>query len=107
VVLEELLGDFRQSYDVMTRRARLLERCGRIDQAVAEIRAHPEAGTWYAHDDLARFLVDAGRPDEAIAVLETSDETRSASAFLLAELLVRQGRPDEALTVLSDHAASR
>ncbi|MCX5177489.1 hypothetical protein [Streptomyces virginiae] len=52
-------------------RGPLMAACGRLDDAVAETMAHPEGGGPYALEWLARLLAEAGRPEEAVALLDT------------------------------------
>ncbi|MEV0395589.1 tetratricopeptide repeat protein [Polymorphospora rubra] len=77
----------------------LLAYCGRFDQAIVELRNHREADTWYMVGYLADVLADAGRLDEAVAVLSSSDH-HVVHATALATLLIRQGRVAEAVEIL-------
>ncbi|GAA1530212.1 hypothetical protein GCM10009827_054580 [Dactylosporangium maewongense] len=72
-----------------------LVECGRYEQAIAELRADPEAGSGYARERLAALLTDHGPPDEAIAML--SPATERWSRMLLAKALIRAGRAEEAI----------
>ncbi|MFE5719064.1 tetratricopeptide repeat protein [Streptomyces erythrochromogenes] len=87
----------REEWEVFRLRAHLLAGCGRLDEAVEGIRAHLEGAAPYAAEELARLLAGAGRPEEAVAVLdpELPDHGRA-----LAELLLDLGRIDEAVAVL-------
>ncbi|MGW9133456.1 tetratricopeptide repeat protein [Streptomyces sp. NPDC055681] len=78
--------------------ATLLARHGRE----AELRAClAEDGAEYALAELARFLEERGRTEEAVALLKQySSEGNPHAAFELAELLARHGRHDEAIEVL-------
>ncbi|MFH8383368.1 tetratricopeptide repeat protein [Kitasatospora sp. NPDC018058] len=72
-------------------RPRLLAACGRLEQAVEELRAgvdHPCVA-----EELATLLAGAGRPEEAVAVLGSADRP------LRAALLVTLGRIDEAVAL--------
>ncbi|MFJ9448314.1 tetratricopeptide repeat protein [Kitasatospora sp. NPDC101235] len=68
-----------------------------IDAAVEQARAHPEGATSYAASDIARLLADAGRTEEAVAVLEPHDRT---NRHALAGYLIDLGRIAEALAHL-------
>jgi predicted Zn-dependent protease len=80
-------------------RARALHDSGRTEQAIAELRAHPEAGEWYLARALASVLADSGRVDEAIDVLRPASSI-GPSRHLLAELLLQQGKVKEAAVVI-------
>jgi predicted negative regulator of RcsB-dependent stress response len=82
--------------ELLFERVEVLGRSGRVEQAVAELRAHPEGGTWYGSAKLADLLVLAGRPDEAIRTLESADDSAWTAAEL-AMLLIDHGRVEEAL----------
>lgn len=41
-----------------------------VDEAVAQARSHPEGATWYAAPHIAELFAGAGRIEEAVAVLE-------------------------------------
>ncbi|MGW2107642.1 tetratricopeptide repeat protein [Streptomyces sp. NPDC001948] len=41
-----------------------------VDEAIAQARSHPEGATWYAALHIAELLAGAGRTEEAVAVLE-------------------------------------
>jgi hypothetical protein len=73
----------------------LLAHCGRIEQAITELRTHPEAHAWYVAGHPANLLANAGRLDDAIAVLWPTRgiPTNGTSR---AKLLIRQGRVREA-----------
>ncbi|MFI9549931.1 hypothetical protein ACIHAR_39545 [Streptomyces sp. NPDC052016] len=40
-----------------------------VDEAIAHARSHPEGATWYAAPHIAELLAGAGRTEEAVAVL--------------------------------------
>ncbi|MEU9029960.1 tetratricopeptide repeat protein [Streptomyces sp. NPDC048383] len=86
-----------EEWDLLRMRAALLAACGRVDQAVAELRAHPEGGSTYAAEVVAGLLAGAGRPEEAVAVLDPGDPDLRKP---LAELLMALGRIGEAVAVL-------
>ncbi|MFF4320357.1 hypothetical protein [Streptomyces sp. NPDC001568] len=86
-----------EEWDLLRMRAALLAACGRVDQAVAELRAHPEGGSTYAAEVVAGLLAGAGRPEEAVAALDPgAPDLRKP----LAELLMGLGRVGEAVAVL-------
>ncbi|MFE3111775.1 hypothetical protein ACFXKJ_23335 [Kitasatospora indigofera] len=47
----------------------LLVRHGRGDEAIEQIRVHPEGDTWYAAWSRSELLATVGRAEEALAVL--------------------------------------
>lgn len=71
---------------------------GQREQAIAALRAHPQADAWYMRDDLARLLAEGGRAEEAIDVLRQPADARRRSVYL-AELLIQAGRVKEAVAV--------
>ncbi len=81
-------------------RLEVLARSGRVEQAIAELHAHPEGADWYGSSRLAGLLVLAGRPDEAIRMLESAGDSAD-----LAVLLIDQGRVDEALALFATEEA--
>ncbi|MEU9716745.1 hypothetical protein [Streptomyces sp. NPDC047976] len=86
-----------EEYELFRLRGPLLAACGRLDEAVAQTRAHPEGANWYAVEDLAHLLAASGRPEDAVALLEP-DRIRHRQD--LAPLLVDLGRAEEAVTLL-------
>ncbi|MET9610577.1 hypothetical protein ABZZ17_36795 [Streptomyces sp. NPDC006512] len=86
-----------EEWDLLRMRATLLAALGRVDEAVAELRAHPEGGSAYAAEAVAGLLAGAGRVAEAVAVL---DPERPDDRQPLAELLLELGRVGEAVAVL-------
>jgi hypothetical protein len=71
--------------------------CGRREEAIEQVRAHPEGGTWYAAEAIAELLAAAGRLDEAVAVLE---QQKSGASSILAWHLIGLGRVKDAVTLL-------
>lgn len=84
----------------------LLVRCGRTEQAIAELRDRPDTSTWDIASRLADLLVDAGRPQEAGPVLDAVDRT-GLSVEERAMLLIRQGRATEAVDLFAGIAADQ
>ncbi|WP_329099543.1 hypothetical protein [Streptomyces sp. NBC_01439] len=84
-----------EEWELSRLRGPLLAASGRLDDALA--LAHPEGASPYAKKDLAHLLIDAGRPEEAVTLLETDrlDHRRT-----LGPLLVELGRVAEAVTLL-------
>ncbi|WP_405015249.1 hypothetical protein [Kitasatospora sp. NBC_01539] len=74
-----------------------------VDEAIAQARAHPEGATWYAAEHIARLLADAGRTEEAVAVLRRHDRSCSHD---LAGYLIDLGRVEEAIGTVKTAATS-
>ncbi|MFK0017386.1 hypothetical protein [Streptomyces sp. NPDC091027] len=55
----------------------LIAACSGVDEAIRQGRAHPEGSAWYAAEDIARLLASVGRTEEAIAVLQQHDRSDS------------------------------
>ncbi|MEV4138393.1 tetratricopeptide repeat protein [Dactylosporangium sp. NPDC049742] len=78
--------------------------CGRHEQAIAELRADPEADGGYARERLAALLACHGAPDEAIAML--GPDPVGNDRLLLAKALIRAGRPQDAIAMLRARPAT-
>jgi hypothetical protein len=76
---------------------RALAASGQRDQAIAEIRSHPDVGEWWVACPLAWLLAENGQPEDAIAVLRQPGCTEGVNQTLLAELLAQEGRLQEAI----------
>lgn len=85
--------------EVLLTRMRALDASGRRGQAIAEIRAFPDAGQWWVANALAALLIEEGRPEEAIEVLSQPGCAQGGNGTVLAELLVQAGRVDEAIAL--------
>ncbi|NUP53198.1 MAG: tetratricopeptide repeat protein, partial [Catenulispora sp.] len=83
-------------FEVARIRFWILAHSGRVDQAIAELRVHHEADTWYGEQELATLLADSGRLEDAVALLQASSHARH-HGILLQKLLIRQGRVAEAI----------
>ncbi|MET8629180.1 hypothetical protein ABZW30_36525 [Kitasatospora sp. NPDC004669] len=79
------------SWEYVRLRPRLLAACGRLEQAIEELRAGVDDP--FVAEELATLLADAGRPEEAVAALGSADRSLRAS------LLVTLGRIDEAMAL--------
>lgn len=90
--------------ELLFERLEVLARSGRVEQAIAELHAHPEGATWYGNSKLADLLVLAGRPDEAIRMLESADDSAWTTANL-AVLLIDRGRVEQALALFATEEA--
>ncbi|MFD5071487.1 tetratricopeptide repeat protein [Streptomyces sp. NPDC058369] len=55
----------------------LIAACSGVDKAVGQARAHPEGNTWYAAEHIARLLADAARTEEAVTVLQPHEHRNS------------------------------
>ncbi|MEU7281582.1 hypothetical protein AB0A69_22820 [Streptomyces sp. NPDC045431] len=87
----------REEWELFRLRGPLMAACGRLDEAVEEARAHPEGASPYAVQSLAGLLAGAGRPEEAVALL---DADRLNHRRVLGPLLVELGRVEEAVALL-------
>ncbi|MEU7726908.1 hypothetical protein AB0B78_16935 [Streptomyces sp. NPDC040724] len=87
----------KEEWELFRLRGPLLAACGRLDEAVREALAHPEGRNPYAVESLADLLAGAGRPEEAVALLE---EDRLEHQRDLGALLVELGRAEEAVALL-------
>ena len=56
-----------------------------VDEAIAQARSHPEGATSYAAPHIAELLAGAGRTEEAVAVLEAhaSSHSHDLAAYLI------------------------
>ncbi|MGW0564434.1 tetratricopeptide repeat protein [Streptomyces sp. NPDC003016] len=58
-------------------RLSLIAACRGVDEAVERAQAHPEGNTWYAAEHLAHLLAGAGRTEEAVTVMQQHDRGNS------------------------------
>ncbi|MEV4132142.1 hypothetical protein AB0J72_08245 [Dactylosporangium sp. NPDC049742] len=96
--LDELEREFSLA-DVFRDRVWVLETCGRGDEALDLVRAHPGSGDDHMLVLAAEILERLDRGGDAIALLRpraTSHDVGDA----LAELLVRRGEVDDAMAVI-------
>ncbi|MGW1727477.1 tetratricopeptide repeat protein [Streptomyces sp. NPDC002306] len=84
-------------WDLFWIRLPLMSACGRVDDALAQARAHPEGATRYAAPHIAELVAGAGRLEEAVAVLERHSPANSLD---LAGYLIDLGRVEDAVNVL-------
>ncbi|MER5553201.1 hypothetical protein ABT001_16245 [Streptomyces sp. NPDC002793] len=59
-----------EEWDLYWIRLPLIAACDGVDEAIARARSHPEGATSYAATHIAELLAGAGRTEEAVAVLE-------------------------------------
>ena len=83
--------------EVLLLRAHVLATSGRRDQAISELRSHPDAGEWWVANVLAALLAEDGQLDEAIEVLRQPGCAAGGNDTDLAMLLVQTGRVKEAI----------
>ncbi|MGV4889434.1 tetratricopeptide repeat protein (plasmid) [Streptomyces viridosporus] len=86
-----------EEWDFFRMRLRLMADCGLLDEALEQARAHPEGDTSYAAHTLSDLLAEAGRTEEAVAVLELHAPANRAS---LAGHLIDLGRVEDAVALL-------
>ncbi|MFE6976376.1 tetratricopeptide repeat protein [Streptomyces sp. NPDC057682] len=87
----------REDWDFFRMRLPLMAECGLLDEAVEQARAHPEGDSPYADWALSEVLSDAGRTEEAVALLERHPRENS---HRLADRLIDLGRIEDAVRVL-------
>jgi hypothetical protein len=87
-------------------RVGLLVRSGRQEQALAELRAHPEADAWFVAGEITKILTCLGRLDEAAAFLESGLLT-GGRVTDLAHVRILQGRVEEAVMLLTGRGTER
>ncbi|MFK0256251.1 hypothetical protein [Streptomyces sp. NPDC090445] len=89
--------DGEEEGDFFRMRLRLMADCGLLDEAVEQARAHPEGDTSYAAWTISDMLAEAGRAEEAVAVLEPHAPAHSSA---LAGHLIDLGRVKDAVALL-------
>lgn len=92
--------------EIFRLRTKLLVAGGRREQAIEEAQVRPEQDTWYEAQILAGLLSDAGRPQEAVAIL---DPAIPANRSDLAAHLMTAGRVEDAVALFRqppEHVAS-
>jgi thioredoxin-like negative regulator of GroEL len=89
--------DGEEELDFFRMRLRLMADCGLLDEAIEQARTHPEGNTSYAAWTVSDLLVEAGRTEEAVAVLEPHAPANCGS---LAGHLIGLGRIKDAVAVL-------
>jgi tetratricopeptide (TPR) repeat protein len=106
-LLDELSAEYvkEHAYSVQCMRLSLLVKAGHTEEAIAEAMALPAEEYRDRDTTIAGLLEEAGRVDEAIALLRSSAESRAPRE--LADLLIRQGRPVEAIASLPSISAQR
>ncbi|MEU6749197.1 tetratricopeptide repeat protein [Spirillospora sp. NPDC046719] len=106
-LLDELSAEYVKEHadSVQCMRLSLLAKAGRHDEAIAEAVALPAEEYCGRDTTIAGLLEEAGRVDEAIALLRSSAESQAPRE--LADLLIRQGRPVEAVASLPSISAQR
>ncbi|MCX4427079.1 tetratricopeptide repeat protein [Streptomyces mirabilis] len=88
-----------EEWDFFRMRLPLLADCGLLDEAIEQARAHHEGDTWYAAWSLSDLVAEAGRTEEAVAVLEQHPTSNSS---VLAQRLIDLGRIEDAIRVLQN-----
>ncbi|MEV5827562.1 hypothetical protein AB0L25_18525 [Spirillospora sp. NPDC052242] len=81
----------REEWEFFRIRLPLLVACGRREEAIDLAMAHPERDTWA----IAELLADAGRTEEAVALLEQDD-----GGSILADYLIDLGHIKDAVAIL-------
>ncbi|MGW5677052.1 tetratricopeptide repeat protein [Streptomyces sp. NPDC003860] len=91
--------DGEEEWDFFRMRLPLMADCGLLDEAIEQVRAHHEGDTGYAAWSLSDLLAEAGRTEEAVAILEQHPTSNSS---VLAQRLIDLGRVEEAIRVLQN-----
>lgn len=99
--LKERRGE--EEWELFRLRPGLMAACGRREEAIELIRAHPEGDTSYGAEAISELLADAGRVHEAVALLETK---ASSDSSVLAWHLIDLGRVKDAVEVLQQPKAT-
>ncbi|MFF7993403.1 hypothetical protein ACFZDG_26855 [Kitasatospora xanthocidica] len=86
-------------WDFFRMRLPLMADCGLLDEAIEQARAHHEGDTGYAAWSLSDLLAEAGRTEEAVAVLEQHPAFNSP---VPAQRLIDLGRINDAVRVLQN-----
>ncbi|MEQ8143071.1 hypothetical protein [Streptomyces sp. OP7] len=86
-----------EDWDLYWIRLPLIAAYDGVDEAIARARSHPEGATSYAAPHIAELLGDAGRTEEAVAVLE---QHAPANSDDLAGHLIGLGRVNDAVALL-------
>ncbi|MFE7328491.1 hypothetical protein ACFU8W_26635 [Streptomyces sp. NPDC057565] len=87
----------KEEWEFFRMRLPLMADCGLLDEAIEQARAHPEGDTWYAAWALSDVLAEAGRTEDAAAVLE---QHSTSDGPLYAGRLIDLGRIEDAVRVL-------
>lgn len=69
-----------EEWDFFRMRLPLMADCGELDEALRLARAHAERDTWCAARSISDPPAEAGRPEEAAAVLEQHPTSNRPSA---------------------------
>ncbi|MGW2648744.1 tetratricopeptide repeat protein [Streptomyces sp. NPDC001393] len=91
--------DGEEEWDFFRMRLPLMADCGLLDEAIEQAQAHSESNTWYAAWSVSDLLAEAGRTEEAVAVLE---QHLPSNGSLLARCLIDLGRIKDAVRVLQE-----
>ncbi len=73
----DALREGEDEWELYWMRLPLIAACSGVDEAVERARAHPEGNTWYAAEHVARLLAGVGRTEEAVTVLQQYDRRNS------------------------------
>ncbi|MEU8006784.1 tetratricopeptide repeat protein [Catellatospora sp. NPDC049111] len=92
----------REDWEFFRIRLTLLFACGLREEAMEQARAHPEGGSWYAAWSIANLMADAGRVEEAVALLEQHQNNARLRGVLAAHL-IELGRVKDAIAVIQRH----
>ncbi|MEV5828040.1 hypothetical protein AB0L25_21015 [Spirillospora sp. NPDC052242] len=96
-----------EAWEFYRMRLSFMVACGRREEAIDLVMAHPEGGTWAiaelladagrTEETIAELLADVGRTEEAVALLEQNENVGSS---ILARHLIDLGRVKDAVAIL-------
>jgi hypothetical protein len=87
--------DGKEEWEFFRIRLRLMAGASFLEEAIEHARAHPEGATGWAAETISELLAEAGRTEDAVAVLEA--HPTAANSSVLAWHLIGLGRVKDAV----------